>query len=461
MTSIAEATPPLPPGPKGRRLRNLRRRTSSFFEFLEELHKEYGDIVAFDIPFMKCCAVFDEELIQEVHIGQETHFRPFMPGDDENEFFKFGFVNMHQGDEHRRRRRLMDSAFTDDRMDTYAPILLEEAEALRRRCVPGRVIDIRAEMERFVWDTLVRVIVGRDTRFERGLGKDMLAAGKLGVLLNTLPLPLKRLIERFSPVTKRGMRANAMIDDEIYAAIRRAGDPSHDGVDMISHFVRATDRGIVDWTFDNDRALHDEALATLGLYIDSPTAALTYGIHNIARYQGVRERLEQEIDDVLGDRQVTRDDLAHLPYLQAVFSETLRLDPPPYAGLAKQALEDCVVGGYLVAKGTLVHPGFGVLHRKEEHWDHPREFRPERWLENSRPNGRRCPEHGFMPFGNGPHTCPAGDFATVMFAFAIATLVRRLRLEPKSTRPPRKENLGVGVRGPYRIIVSERRSAAA
>ena len=76
-----------------------------------------------------------------------------------------------------------------------------------------------------------------------------------------------------TPVVK-GERASRHLDELIYAAIRRAKeDPSHDGHDVVSHFVRAKDQGIVDWTFANERAIRDEVLVLCG-YVDGPIATL-------------------------------------------------------------------------------------------------------------------------------------------------------------------------------------------
>ncbi len=451
--SVAEAEKH-PPGPKGRRLRNVRERTSNFAEFLSGLHEQYGEIVSYSLPFKNCCVLFDPDLIREVLVVQEPFFAPFQPGAGDNAFFKYGFLSFHHGEEHRRRRPLFDTAFTEDRMRDYASIIIEKSRELLDRCVPEQTVDIKSEMERFVWDSLVSTIIGRDVRIDRKVGLDMLAAGKMATLLDVLPF--NDTTKKLSPLQRRGQRAAAVVDKAIYGAIQRAQDPSSEGSDMITHFVRAVDQGLVDWTYEHEQALRDEAIATLGLFTDSPTAALTFGVHHIARNEQVRDCLEREFDDVLGNRSPDVADFCKLSYTRAVFSETLRLDPPAYAGLAKEALEDRVVGGYLIRKGTLVHPGIGVLHRKADYWDRPDDFRPERWLEAPESAGRRCPEHAYVPFGSGPHTCPGGGFAEMLFVFGLTAVVQRLRLDPMSRRPPRKENIGVGVRGSYRVRVRPR-----
>ena len=456
MTQTTDGAPKLPPGPQGRRLRNLRGRTANFDEFLEELYRTYGDVVSFEIPFLKCCAVFDVDLIREVLDVQEPDFAAHMPGAADNEFFKHGFLNIHQGCEHRRRRRLFDTAFSEDRIAGYSLIILREARAFRERCRPGQTIDIFEEIENYMWASLVGLFLGRDVHIERKYQQMMLAPAKLAVLLDILPF--EQLTKKLSPIHVRGARALGIVDDAIYGAIERARNPENDGEDVVSHFVRAADQGIVDWTYEDGQALRDDVLASIGMYQDNPTGAMAVGIHHVARHPEVRDRLEREIDEVLGDRPLEVEDYDRLPYTRAVFDETVRLDAPAYAGLGKQATKDNVVGGYLIPKGTVVYAGIGVVHRREDYWDDARVFKPERWLDVSESDRSRYSKV-YMPFGIGPHTCPAADLSSRLFVYGMASIVQRLRLEPKSLRPLRKQNIGVGAKGPFRVAVGERKPA--
>ncbi|MDE2923677.1 MAG: cytochrome P450 [Acidobacteriota bacterium] len=387
----------LPPGPKGHRLHNLRQRTENYGAFADQLRREYGEVVSFELPFMKCCVVFDAELVREVLVTQQQYFRPWFPGDVTDDW-KYGSISLHQGEEHRRRAEFMTSVFAGDSEGAYAEIIAEQATVLRERLSAGQGVDLVKEFERFAWDAIVEIVLGRGVELPRQLGEDTLTLQKMYLLLDILPGP--RLFKSLPlPVLRRGRKSVGLVDAAIYGAMQRARDSGYSGRDVVAQYVRALDLEGAAGGLDSDRAIRDELIILLTGFIDAPTAVM----------------------------------------------------------LPKEATEDRVLGDYLIPKGTLVHVAMRALHHRPEHWDQPSDFRPERWLENPRPP---CPAHAYIPFGLGPHFCQGMDIARRIFVFGTASLANRLRLEPRSTDPPNRNDTAVGVVGPWTADVHERRDSS-
>ena len=76
---------------------------------------------------------------------------------------------------------------------------------------------------------------------------------------------------------------------------------------------------------------------------------------------------------VLGNRTPTVEDLPKLKYTSMVFQEAMRLFPPVWA-FEREALEDDVVAGYAVARGSLITISPYVLHRNPAFWENPEKF---------------------------------------------------------------------------------------
>ena len=68
----------------------------------------------------------------------------------------------------------------------------------------------------------------------------------------------------------------------------------------------------------------------------------------------VQDRLYGEIVDVCGSEKVTEDRLSQLPYLLAIFQETLRKHAPVPIIPLRYAHEDTQLGGYYIPAGSEV-----------------------------------------------------------------------------------------------------------
>lgn len=454
---------PLPPGPRGNLLRNLRERMLDFQGFMGRLHEEYGKIVFYRIPGQDCCAVFDADLINEFMSERYLSFPPFQDKSSYGIMKTPGVFRIH-GEPHRALHAVIDEAFDEQRMPFHADVMLEHVQALRAGWRGGEVIDARNEMARLVTGVMQDSIFGRGTRVTAEMAMEAIWALKYDWALNRIPIKTSWLRRLPIPQNRRCREAVQTIDDVIYEAIRQAGDPSHEGHDMISHFVQVAKREELKrlGVLDTDEKIRDEVYTIALGNPDVPINALIYVVYYLARNPQVREKVEQEADGVLGSREITAADFDQLPYAQAVFYETMRVQPPAYASIAqlRVAGSDLELAGYRIPEGTMIHPCAGIPHRDSRYWDGADELRPERWLAAEGPGRPGCPAHAYMPFGLNPRRCPADKYSTILFVLALASFAQKFRLEPVSNDPPKHEALGVGIQGPYFATVVERGAAA-
>jgi cytochrome P450 len=84
-----------------------------------------------------------------------------------------------------------------------------------------------------------------------------------------------------------------------------------------------------------------------------------------------------------------------------------------------------------VPPGLAVGISITAIHEREDLYEHPREFRPERFVE------RRYGGHEFLPFGGGIRRCPGAGFAEMEMRLVLACLLRRFRVRATSRRPAR------------------------
>src|SRR5882724_6472543 len=80
-----------------------------------------------------------------------------------------------------------------------------------------------------------------------------------------------------------------------------------------------------------DEQLRDEVITLLVTGTETSSTTLSWMFHELGRHPRVAERLVGELDEVLGESQVSYDHLQRLHYTRNVITETLRLHTPSAA----------------------------------------------------------------------------------------------------------------------------------
>lgn len=144
----------------------------------------------------------------------------------------------------------------------------------------------------------------------------------------------------------------------------------------------------------------------------------------------IQSKVHEELDKVVGrSRAVVQADMAKLRYLTAVVKEVLRLHPPgPLLSWARLAINDTIVDGYHVPKGTTAMVNMWAITRDPQVWREPLEFMPERFVTNDK-NESEVEFSVFgsdlrlAPFGSGRRTCPGKALGLTTVSFWVASLL--------------------------------------
>uniref|UniRef100_A0A0E0LCU2 Ent-kaurene oxidase n=1 Tax=Oryza punctata TaxID=4537 RepID=A0A0E0LCU2_ORYPU len=139
-------------------------------------------------------------------------------------------------------------------------------------------------------------------------------------------------------------------------------------------------------------------------------------------FSSFQERLYQEIREVCGDETITEEHLPRLPYLNAVFHETLRRHSPVPLIPPRFVHEDTKLAGYDVPAGTeMVINLYGCNMNKKE-WESPEEWAPERFAAGGR--FEVADMYKTMAFGAGRRACAGSLQAMHIACVAVARFVQ-------------------------------------
>lgn len=195
---------------------------------------------------------------------------------------------------------------------------------------------------------------------------------------------------------------------------------------------------------------------------DTTSIHLTWLMSVLLNNTRVMRQARVEIDEKVGkERWVQESDIKNLVYLQAIVKETLRLFPPGPLAVPHEAMEDCLVSGYYVPKGTRILVNMWKLHRDPRVWQEPDEFLPERFLTKHADVDFTGHHHEFIPFGSGRRSCPGITFAMQVTHLTLARLIQGYEFRTPSDEPvDMTEGLGITLpkATPLRVLVTPRLS---
>lgn len=148
--------------------------------------------------------------------------------------------------------------------------------------------------------------------------------------------------------------------------------------------------------------------------------------------------------------------LVRLPYLSAVVSEALRIQPI-VTDVLRVCREPFTLGGkWTVPRGEVIAVMILAIMKDARLFPEPDRFRPERFLE------KKYGIAEFLPFGGGARRCLGAAFAEAELALAVAEVVRRWELEPASAEPEHatRKNVTMGPARGVRLRVAGSRAPA-
>ncbi|RQH01017.1 cytochrome P450 [Natrarchaeobius oligotrophus] len=399
---------------------------------LLESNAEYGDVVRYEAFGRDLVAFYDPGHVEQVLVSRSDEF---WRGEFEHEFsdvIDIEGVLFAEGDEWKRQRLMLQSAFTPDMIRTYADAMVDETVRAIDGWADGEVVDLEEELSALTLAVLARSLFDLELDEDRGdrvrrwvhamseyTAREVFGAGAL--LPAWVPSRTAREFDRATADVRS-------LVEELVAERRASGADGNDLLTLLSTGEYP------DGTSPSSEEIGDQLMTFLLAGHETTATALTYACWLLAGDDGTRERLESELETVCGDRDPTFADLPDLAVTEAIGREAMRLYPPlPF--LHREPHEVTSVGGHRISPGTTVQLPMYAIHRDERWWDDSDEFRPGRWLEGdgsdatvvADPDDR--PEYAYFPFGGGPRHCIGMRFAMTELQLTLATLARRVDLE--------------------------------
>jgi cytochrome P450 len=411
--------------------------------------RQYGDIFHYRAFHRHIYFLNNPELVKYVLVD---NYKCFIKGEAvrlNRRIFGNGLLT-NEGDSWLQQRRLIQPAFHQHRIGSYASAMVAYAEKMMETWHDGQVRDIHQDMMRLG----VAIVTKALFNVEITANTDIVSAA-LNTLLELtsgarLVLPP---VLRLFPTTNnlRYRRAIRQLDEVVYGLIRQRRAIGQTADDLLYALLQIQDEG---GSSMSDDQLRDEVMTLLLAGHETTAISLSWAWYLLAQHPAAEEKLVAELRHVLKGRSPGVQNLSDLPYTEGVVKEAMRLYPPSWA-LVRSSVKDCEIGGYRVPAGTTVMMSQWVMHRDPRYYDEPERFNPDRWLNEST---RGMPKFAYFPFGGGPRTCIGASFAAMEAVLVLATIAQRYQIRLERDQPVAPlPTITLRPKNGIKIVLTERR----
>lgn len=398
--------------------------------FMLQNAAEHGDFIQYPLGFTTVYQIGHPSLIQ--HVLQTHHKRYNKDTIQYNTLAQITGEGLltSDGPTWLAHRRLMQPAFHRRRLESHDQTITRATAVMLDRwqehAASGESLDVDEEMMQLTLEIVGKTFFRVDLRDEAPqMTHAILEMLDYVVYRASSPLALPRVVP--TPRNRRFNAAMRRLDAFIYDLIAQRRRDGEDRGDVLSMLLQARDEetgaGL------GDEEIRDELITLLIAGHETVASALTWCWMLLSQHPTVRERMEVEVDGVVGNgRLPTTADLDHLPFTRQIFDEALRLYPPAWLITRRAIADDPIAtsdGEHTIAAGSLLILSPYIVHRHPDFWPNPLGFDPDRFAPDAA--GKR-PRFAYIPFGGGPRLCIGDRFALMEATLILAAVTQRYRL---------------------------------
>ncbi|KAH6758271.1 hypothetical protein C2S51_018506 [Perilla frutescens var. frutescens] len=424
----------LPPGPTPLPLiGNLHLLGDHPHKSLACLAKTYGPLMRLRLGFINTVVISSAAVAKEVLQKQDLAFssRSIPDAIHAHDQFKYSVVWLPVASRWRSLRKAMNSnIFSGSRLDANHHLRSRKVEELIAYCrksgETGGAVDVGRAAFRTTLNSLSNTIFSQDLtdpfsdsakEFKELVSNIMAEAGKPNLVdffpfLESLdPQGIRRrMTVYFGKVLEL---FSGLIDQKIEKRRRSEDHEASDVIDVLLSRPEEIDR------------THIERLC-LDLFVagtDTTTSTVEWAMAEAISNPEVMKKAKSELGEVIGKGKIVQEaDISHLPYLQCLVKETMRLHPPVPFLIPRRVEQDVeVLGRMVVPKNSQVFVNVWAIGRDPDVWENPLEFNPQRFLESE--VDMRGTNFELIPFGAGRRICPGLPLAVRMVPVMVGSLL--------------------------------------
>jgi len=217
-------------------------------------------------------------------------------------------------------------------------------------------------------------------------------------------------------------KALSALNKCVYELLEEYPNIAEDDIGFLKHLL--PEENLKQSIKSQKRSLRDQLLTLFVTAFETTATSLCWTMYVIDKYPEVKEKIYQEVKQVMGRDTPTSESLNKLEYTEKVIKESLRLYSSVHS-FSRVALEDHQIGGYKVPKDMTVIISSYVTHRLPEYWEDPYRFDPSRFDKENMVGRSRF---AYIPFAAGHRNCIGSYMALMQSKLVVALIAQRFNL---------------------------------
>lgn len=330
------------------------------------------------------------------------------------------------GDVWKKQRGLLRPSFEMTRISKVFNLMSDAASDMMdrfRAYQSGSTIEVDEHMTFVTADVIFRTIMSQKLDEEKG--KEILEA-----FVTFQEETARTAIRKFFCIPNwlsnllgenKRMKAGKVIRDTLSGIIKPRYDNFENDKyeDILASLLRVVDAD-TNKHFSFNEILDQVSMLFLAGH-ETTASSLTWTLYCLSLDKDAQEKAYEEVMRIEKSAKFSIQNIKDMQYLTNVFKESLRLYPP-VGFFARQTKEKTTIRGQILEKGAGVVVAPWLIHRHDDFWENPHEFRPERHNAN-------IPKEKYMPFGLGERICIGQGFAMQEAIIILANIIREFKLE--------------------------------
>lgn len=383
--------------------------------------RRYGDVFTLALPvFGRTVVVTDPMLAKQLFMANTDDVGNIQP--NLSRVLGSGSVFALDGQDHRRRRKLLTPPFHGKSIKNYERIFEEETLRESANWPEGQAFETLEPMMRITLNAILRAVFGADGAHLDKLRRSIPPWVTLGSRLAVLPTPV-RTYGRFSPWGRLAAyrREYDAVIDRLIDAVQ--ADPNFETRDdILALLLRST---YEDGSTMSRLDIGDELLTLLAAGHETTAATLGWAFERISRHPDVLAKLVAEADTDGNE------------YRQATILEIQRSRTViDFAGRHVYA-PVFELGEWVIPQGYSIVVAISQVHHRLQEFPNPERFDPERFI------GERPSTFAHIPFGGGTRRCVGAAFANVEMDVVLRTVLRHFRIDTTTAPGEKSHSRGV------------------